>query len=230
MSRLISIIIPTKNEEKNLPWVLKGIKKNSRRLGSYEIIIVDGHSQDKTRSIARQFNCQVVFDHGKGKGEALRVGAQKAKGEILLFMDADGSHHPKDIPKLLKPILENGTEHSSGSRMLAGSDELHKTLSQFIRLMGSALISLGINYRLGVQMTDCQNGFRAIKKDVFKALNLKENHTTIEQEMIIKTIKKGYSIVEVPTHEYERRFGSSKVNVWRHSWRYVYSWLKYLFF
>lgn len=226
----LTIIIPAKNEEKNLPWVLNGIKRIKKRLGKHEIILVDGHSKDKTRNIAKTFGCRIVFDHGKGKGEALRAGAAKARGEILLFMDADGSHHPKDIPKLLKPIIKNNIDHVSGSRMIAGSDELHKNLGQFIRLMGSALISLGINYRFRVQLTDCQNGFRAIKKEVFHKLDLRENHTTIEQEMIIKTLRRGFSIAEAPTHEYERRSGKSNISVGKHGMRYVYSWVRYLFF
>lgn len=227
---LVSIIIPAKNEANNLPWVLKGVARLTGRIGRHEIIVVDGHSKDKTRAVARSFGCRVVFDHGKGKGEALRVGAQKAKGEILLFIDADGSHHPKDIPKLLRPILKDDISHVSGSRMLAGSDELHRDLGQFIRLMGSAMITLGINYRFKVGLTDCQNGFRAIKKEVFEKLDLRENATTIEQEMTIKSLKRGFCLIEVPTHEYARRSGDSNIVVWQKAPRYVYSWLKYMFF
>lgn len=224
----ISIIIPTKNEEKNLSWVLKRIKRVASRIGKHEIIIVDGHSKDNTREVAQEFGCRVILDHGKGKGEAMRVGGKKARGAILLFIDADGSHNPYDIPNLIKPIISKNIDHVSGSRMLAGSDELHKELSQFIRLIGSVLITLGVNYRFNVRLTDCQNGFRAIKKKVFNKLDLRENITTIEQEMIIKTLRKGYSLIEVPTHEYERRSGDSHIVVWKHSLRYIYSWLKLL--
>lgn len=227
---ILSIIIPTKNEEQNLPWVLTRIKRLSKKLPKYEIIVVDGHSKDKTRDIAKKFGCLVVLDHNKGKGDALRTAVKKAQGEILLFIDADGSHSPSDVPKLLKPILKDNIDHVSGSRMLGGSEELYKYIDQFIRLMGSVFITVIINHRFNVRLTDCQNGFRAIKKDVFIRLKLKENITTIEQEMVIKTLKNGYTIKEIPTHEYERRSGVSNISILHDAPRFVYSWLKYMFF
>jgi len=226
----LSIIIPAKNEEKNLPWVLTRIKKLSQKLPKHEIIVVDGHSTDKTREVAEKFGCRVIFDHNKGKGEAIRTAAKKAEGEILLFIDADGSHNPSDIPKLLRPILNEGIDHVSGSRMLGGSEELYKYIDQFVRLFGSVFLNVLTNYRFHVKLTDCQNGFRAIKKEVFEKLDLRENITTIEQEMVIKTLKKGYRVTEVPTHEYERRSGESHIPIIRYAPRYIYSWLKYMLF
>jgi dolichol-phosphate mannosyltransferase len=88
---------------------------------------------------------------------------------------------------------------------------------------------LGINYRFGVRLTDSQNGFRAIRRDAALSLGLQENITTIEQEMIIKTLKKGYRITEVPAHEYARKYGDSNIKLGKVWFRYVYSWLKYLF-
>lgn len=225
----ISIVIPTKNEEKNIGWVLKRIKRFCKKL-SYEVIVVDGHSQDKTREIAARLGAKVILDNGRGKGEAMRKAIKFIRGEITVFIDADASHDPRDIKRLINPILENKADHVSGSRMLGGSDELHGDLEKFLRMMGSDIITLGINYRFGVRLTDTQNGFRAIKTNVVKKLSLKENITTIEQEMIIKTLRYGYKITEVPTHEHRRRYGSSAINLRKVVWRYVYSWLKYLFF
>jgi hypothetical protein len=99
-----------------------------------------------------------------------------------------------------------------------------------LREVGSHIITVGINHRFKTKLTDSQNGFRAIKKEVASNLNLKENITTIEQEMIIKALKKGYRLKEVPAHEYKRKYGESVIklrNVW---FRYVYSWLKYTYF
>ena len=152
------------------------------------------------------------------------------RGDIIVFIDADGSHDPDDIPELIKPIIEGRVDHMTASRMRGGSDELHGDFSKFFRMMGSDIITLGINYRFNVRLTDCQNGFRAIKTEVARKLDLKENITTIEQEMIIKTLKKGYSMGEIPSHEYERKYGESCISLQKVWFRYVYSWLKYLFF
>jgi len=98
------------------------------------------------------------------------------------------------------------------------------------RIIGSQIITQGINWRFGVHLTDSQYGFRAIKTSVARALNLKENITTIEQEMIIKSLHRGFRLVEVPIHEYRRKYGLSVISLRRVSWQYVLSWLRYLLF
>jgi dolichol-phosphate mannosyltransferase len=110
-----------------------------------------------------------------------------------------------------------------GSRGKGGSDELHGTIEQFIRYVGSQLIMLAINYRWGVRLTDSQNGFRAIKRDVGQKLGLRANLTTIEQEMLMRALKLGYRVDETPTHEYERKWGRSKVVVWKLWYAYIWS-------
>jgi dolichol-phosphate hexosyltransferase len=115
-----------------------------------------------------------------------------------------------------------------GSRGKGGSDELHGTLEQFIRYVGSQLIMLAINYRWNVRLTDSQNGFRAVRRDVAKRLGLTANLTTIEQEMLMKALKQGFRVTEIPSHEYERRWGTSKVVVWKLWFAYVWSFLRNL--
>jgi dolichol-phosphate hexosyltransferase len=219
----ISAIILAKNEEKNIGRVIKGAQKYAG-----EVIVIDGHSQDQTMLVAKNLGAKVFLDHGQGKGEAIRVGIKKASKEIIVFLDADGSHDTKDIPRLVKPILQENADHVTGSRMLGGSDELHGTWNKFLRETGSHLIILGINWRFKTNLTDGQNGFRAIKTSVARTLKLKENITTIEQEMIIKTLKAGYKMAEVPTHEYRRQNGDSCIQLRKVWWRYVFSCLKYL--
>jgi dolichol-phosphate hexosyltransferase len=221
----VSVIIPTKNEEGSIGEIISKVKKYTD-----DIIVIDGHSSDKTREIAGAMGAKVFLDNKKGKGDAIRVAISKAEREILVFIDADGSHDPDDIPKLVEPILDGRADHVSTSRMRGGSDELHGDIGKFVRMVGSDIITLGINYKFGVRLTDSQNGFRAIRRDVALSLGLKENITTIEQEMVIKTLKKRYKITEVPSHEYSRKYGSSNIKVSKVWPRYVFSWLKYLIF
>lgn len=221
----ISIIIPARNEEKTIGEVINRCQQYSD-----DIVVIDGHSIDRTQEVARSTGARVFLDAQKGKGEAVRRGIAEAKNNILVFIDADGSHEPADIPSLVAPIEEDQAELVIASRGRGGSDELHGDLEKFIRRLGSDIITLGINYRFGVKLTDSQNGFRAIKKSVAQTLNLKENLNTIEQEMLIKVLKKRFRVKEVASHEYRRKFGSSSIQLKKNWWRYLFSWLKYLFF
>lgn len=220
----VCVVIPTKNEQQMIGSIIEDCKPYAD-----EILVVDGHSNDRTREIAQQHSVKTILDNHKGKGDGLRTAINNVNSDIIVFIDADGSHDSKDIPKLIQPILEGKADHVTASRMKGGSDELYGTFEEFLRLMGSQIITLGINYRFKQKLTDSQNGFRAIKTELAKKLDLKENITTIEQEMIIKTLHLGYSMGEVPAHEYARKYGESKIKLRKVWFRYIYSWLKYLF-
>jgi dolichol-phosphate hexosyltransferase len=214
----VSVVIPTKDEEGLIAEIMDAVRPYAD-----EILVVDGHSTDRTRAIAAEKGARVVLDAGRGKGEALRRSFAEARYDILVFIDADGSHEPNDIPQLVAPIRRGEAELVIASRTRGGSDELHGTAEQLLRYIGSQLIMLAINYRWRVRLTDSQNGFRAIRRDVALALGLKSDLTTIEQEMLMRALKRGYRVVEVPSHEYERRWGVSKVRVWRLWWAYLWS-------
>ena len=220
----VTVVIPTRDEEGLIAEIIDGVRPHCD-----EVLVVDGHSRDKTRDIAEARGCRVVLDGGKGKGEALRMSFTEATGDIVVFIDADGSHDPGDIPAMVAPIKSGAFDMVIGSRGRGGSDELHGTIEQFIRYVGSQLITLAINYRWDVRLTDSQNGFRAIRRDVGAKLGLTSNLTTIEQEMLMKALKQGYRVSEVPSHEYERKWGTSKVVVWKLWFAYVSNFLRNIF-
>ena len=221
----VSVVIPAKNEATTIRDIIKESKKYA-----FEVLVIDGNSQDATRKIAEEEGAKVFQDSGTGKGKAVRLGIEKAQGDIIVLIDADGSHDARDIPKLVAPIgLKDGVDMVIGSRGKGGSDELHGDIDKCIRLLGSIIINLLINLMWGQKLTDVQNGFRAIKASVAKSLNLKENITTIEQEMVMKSLKKGYRIGEIPSHEYERKHGTSAIVLKKVWFRYIYSLIKNLF-
>ena len=220
----VTVVIPTRDEEGLIGEIIETARPHAD-----EILVVDGHSRDRTREIAAQHGAAVVLDHRKGKGEALRLSIAEAKGDILVFIDADGSHDARDIPALVDPIKAGNADMVIASRGRGGSDELHGTIEQFIRYVGSQLIMLAINYRWNVRLTDSQNGFRAIRRDVAGQLGLQSNLTTIEQEMLMKALKKGFRVSEIASHEYERKWGTSKVVVWKLWFAYIWSFVRNIF-
>lgn len=221
----VSVVIPAKNEALTIRDIIKEAKKYA-----FEVLVIDGNSQDATRKIAEEEGAKVFTDSGTGKGKAVRVGIEKAQGDIIVLIDADGSHDASDIPKLVAPIgLKDGVDMVIGSRGKGGSDELQGDIDKCIRLLGSIIINLLINLRWRQKLTDVQNGFRAIKASVAKSLDLRENITTIEQEMVMKALKMGCKIGEIPSHEYERKHGTSTIVLKKVWFRYVYSLVKNLF-
>ena len=221
----VTAIIPARNEERSIAEIIE-----RTRPFCDEVLVVDGHSTDRTAEIALGYGpgVRVVKDNKKGKGDAVRVGAFAAHYDTVVYLDADGSHDPADIPALVAPIQKGDADLVIGSRGKGGSDELHGDVEKLLRMVGSDLILIGINMRFKQHLTDSQNGFRAIRTDVIRALDLKENITTIEQEMTMRALKLGFRISEVPTHEYSRKYGESTIKLRKVWFRYIYSFLKHL--
>ena len=106
------------------------------------VIVVDGHSREDTAALAAAAGARVLTDRGRGKGDALRVGIAAVATGVIVFLDADGSHDPDDIPRLVGPIFDGLADHVSGSRLMGGSSELHGGFDEFFRLAGSSFITV----------------------------------------------------------------------------------------
>ncbi|OGL46444.1 MAG: hypothetical protein A2161_02345 [Candidatus Schekmanbacteria bacterium RBG_13_48_7] len=202
----VSIIIPSRNEADTIGAVISACQ-----FFGEEILVVDGHSEDATREIAVKAGARVVLDHGYGKGDAVRVGIHESRYNFLVFIDADGSHCPEDIPKLVQPLKNKEAQMTLASRMLGGSDELHGNWTNFIRMVGAGFLTLILNWKWKTTLTDTLNGFRAIPREIGHELQLKCNGFEIELEMISKMLKSGGHIVEIPSHESIRKGGQSKL-------------------
>lgn len=221
----VSAVIAAKQEA---PTIGDIVTRTRRYVG--EVIVVAGRSSDGTAELAAASGAVVLQDGGKGKGEAIRRAVPHLRTPVTVFLDADGSHDPEDIPLLVEPIFADRADHVSASRLRGGSSELHGGFDEFFRLTGSSFITACINWRFKTQLSDSQNGFRAVRTSVLQQLDLRENGTTIEQEMIIKTLRRGWRMAEVPSHEHPRAHGRSHIRVLRSAPRYGYSLVKYLFF
>ncbi|HND61970.1 MAG TPA: glycosyltransferase family 2 protein [Opitutaceae bacterium] len=215
----VTAIVPARNEEATVGLVVSECLKYVGH-----VIVVEGGSSDRTAEVAATAGARVLRDEGLGKGAALRFAVAQVETPICVFVDADGSHDPIDIPLLVAPIKAGTADHVTGSRLLGGSDELHGGGDEFLRLAGSAFITYLFNARFGTRLSDSQNGFRAIRTAVFRGLSLTSRHTTIEMELIAATLAAGLRIAEVPTHERRRAAGYSKISLARPSIWLSYGW------
>src|SRR5215472_372018 len=214
----VSLIIPAKYEEATLGNVLEDLNKVIPTLDGYEmeVICVDDHSHDRTAAIARAMGARVVENRRKpGKGNALRAGFEAATGDLLMMMDADYSHRPEDIPAFLSAMRE-GIGLVIGSRVFGGSEEY-----THVRALGNVFLSGALGLSVGRYLSDALNGYKLFRRDVFTSFEYTSRMFEIEIEIIANTMRKGYRVVEVISHERARAGGEMKSRVVRHGTRFL---------
>ncbi len=201
----VSVVIPTLNEGKNIGKAISGVKdvlENYR----YEILVVDKHSTDKTVSVSKALGARIIYED-KGKGFALIKGFKEAKGKIIISMDADLSHRPKEL-KLLISAIESGYDICMGSRFLmgGGSDDM-----PLFRKLGNKAFVILVNLIYKTNYTDLCYGYRSVKRGAFKKMHLTSIGFGIETEINIKAKKAGLKIIEIPSYEKKRAYGTGKL-------------------
>ena len=199
-----SLVIPALNEEDSLPHVLDAINKDLL----LEIILVDGGSQDRTVAIAKDFGALVINEPRPGYGRACAAGLATARGEIVIFMDADGADDPGQIPDLLAPITQAGADMVLGSR-LAGS--ISPGAMPWHQKFGNWLSAGLIRLLYGLPITDL-SPFRAVLRTKLLDLNMQEMTYGWPTEMITRAARQGWSIIEVPVNYHPRLGGKSKIS------------------
>jgi len=207
---VISVVIPAYNEEKTIGEVISNTISVMESLRMpYEIIVVDDGSTDNTRKIATTYKATVLSNgKNRGKGYALRSGFKHAQGDIIITIDADGSHTPKEIPELLTPLF-NGADITAGSRFLGNG----KNSTTKLKRLGNIIFNIIIMTLTGKLITDSQTGFRAFKKHVLQKINIQSTGYEIETELTVKGLKNGFIVQEVPINCEKRGDGSSRIRI-----------------
>ena len=207
---LISVIIPVFNEELTIGKVIERVKTVLQKFGcKYEIIIVDDFSTDSSLTLSNRQEVKVYsLKKHMGKGYALRAGFAKAKGDIIITIDSDGSHRPEDLPLLLTPVLKDKADLVIGSRYLSQKTAATKKLNA----IGVRLFNLLIEIFTGAAFSDSQSGYRVMKSEVLKNMTLRSREYEIESEMLVKTVKEGFRVGEVPISFEQRTYGTSRLD------------------
>jgi glycosyltransferase involved in cell wall biosynthesis len=209
-SLTVTVVIPAYNEEKTIGSVIFETASIMNGLNlPYEIIVVDDGSTDETGKIASAYKVIVLSnERNRGKGYSLRRALQHANGDIIVTIDSDGEHKPKEIPDLIEPLF-NGTDIVAGSRFLgrSGWGTTH------LNILGNLFFTAAIMTLTGKVVTDSQTGFRAIKKRVLDALNLESDGYEVEAEITIKGLKSGFVFKEKPITVERRKYSFSKLRL-----------------
>ncbi len=198
---LLSVIIPVYNEEKSVVDVIKMVQMVPI---AKEIIVVDDCSTDNTPVMLRTVSNIKVLTKKKnqGKGAAIRTGLLAAKGDIVLIQDADFEYNPKDYLRLMAPFLnDNNVAAVYGSRFKGKGSFLFRSW------LANIFLTFLTNALFGSKITDMETGYKAIRHEVFKQLNLSARRFDIEPEITAKLLRQGWRIVEVPISYHYRKEG-----------------------
>jgi hypothetical protein len=203
----IAILIPAYNEAENIGVVLGQIPAAVCGVGT-EVLVVDDGSRDGTGDVAAEHGAAVARHvTNRGGGAALRTGYRlmvESGALIVVTLDADGQHRPDEMERLVKPILDGEVDMAHGSRVLGHADRNH-----FARELGIVFFNRLVSFITRTHVTDCSNGYRAVRTTALPQLVLRQEqfHTS---EFMIEAIKRGIPAKEVPITVDQRLHGHSK--------------------
>lgn len=224
----LSVIIPVYNEAATLQDIINRVRATEL---VYEIIAVDDGSSDDSVAILKQLQNQghpplTILQHEKnrGKGAAMRTGLEAVTGDFVLVQDADLEYDPADYPALLDPLAESSVAVVYGSRNLRRNAK-----SSFAFYWGGRLLSWITNLLYGSRITDEATGYKVIKTDLLRSLDLETDGFEFCPEVTGKLLRRGVPIVEVPISYYPRSWNEGKKIQWYDGAIAIWTLIKYRF-
>jgi dolichol-phosphate mannosyltransferase len=223
----LSIVVPVYNEERTLRQIIARLHSACGEFS--ECIFVDDGSKDASLSILKELarpEDTVLTKLNGGKGSAVRMGYEHAKGRYVIVQDADLEYSPEDIPGLLKYAEEHAVSALFGSRRL----KKQKQFSHLSFFIGGTLLTYVCNFLYGTELTDQPTCYKMVRGDVLKTLKLKENDFRFDPELTVMLARKGHRIAELPISYSPRSVDEGKKINWKDwfKWMWVFLSLRFV--
>lgn len=204
----VSVVIPARNEAKNLPYVLTRLPHDV-----HEVILVDGHSTDDTIAVAQRLYSRITIlpQEGRGKGNALAAGFEACTGDIIVMVDADGSADPSEIPRFVATLC-TGADFAKGSRSISGGGSADLTR---IRSAGNRALCTLVNLLFHARYSDLCYGYNAFWRSCLPYMDVDCDGFEIETLINIRIAQSGLQVHEVPSFEGVRVHGVSNLSAVR---------------
>jgi glycosyltransferase involved in cell wall biosynthesis len=234
---LVSLVIPVYNEIGTLAEILRRcIAVDFPK----ELVLVDDCSKDGSRELLQQLatggldilggtprnrnELRVLFQpHNQGKGAALRRGFAEATGDIVIVQDADLEYDPREIPRVIQPILDGEADVVFGSRFIGTP---RRVLYFWHSVMNHLLTTLS-NMATDLNLTDMETCYKAFRAEVLRSVNIEEDRFGIEPEITAKVAHGGWRVYEVPISYHGRTYEEGKKIGWKDGVRALYAIAKY---
>jgi len=220
----VSVIIPVRNEAGNIEEILKRVPELGCRT---ELIFVEGHSSDNTFETIKQLiessddkNCKLFQQTGTGKGDAVRLGFDKADGDILMILDADMTVPPEDLSRFYNAIVGGRGEFINGVRLVY---PLENQAMRFLNIIGNKFFSLAFTWLLGQPIKDSLCGTKVLWKRDYEMIAKNRDYFGNfdpfgDFDLLFGAAKLNYKIVEMPIRYRSRTYGKTNIARWRHGW------------
>ena len=217
-AQTVSIVMPCLNEELTVGVCVAKARRWLAASGrSGEVIVVDNGSTDRSAEIAEEAGARVVHEASPGYGHAYLRGFAEATGEVIVMGDSDDTYDFSDLSALVEP-LGQGYDFVLGNRFAGGVQEAAMPWTH--RYIGTPIINFLIRRFSGAMVGDSQSGLRAFHRSAVDRLRLRSGGMELASEMIVRAVRTGLRITEVPA-PYGARLGESKLNTIRDGWRHL---------
>jgi glycosyltransferase involved in cell wall biosynthesis len=217
----VSVVIPVFNEEQTIGDIITRTKRTMEQMGvPYEVLVVDDGSKDRSANISQEKEAHVIRETHQGKGYALRSGFKQARGELVVTLDSDGSHKPEEIPSVVRCIREDRADFVIGTRFF---NSANRTKVPRMNRIGNRLFNDLTGFLTGVKISDSQSGFRAIRSSLIKRMKLRSRGYEVESEMLVKALRMGARVAEIPISFDQRTIGVSKLDPIRDGIKILYA-------